>query len=151
MQLTEHFSLEELTYSEVAARRGLSNELPPELTANLTRTADFLERLRARLGYNPVSVHSAYRAPAVNEAVGGVPTSAHCRALAADIVCPGYGSPYSVAKFVAQAPELMVDVDQLILEYGWVHIGLAEEGKPPRRQLLTKRSAAAPYETGLLV
>ena len=146
---TSHFSLAELTYSEVAARKGIPNTVPPELMPNLARLTNFLERVRVRLNYSQVIVHSAWRAPAVNEAVGGVKTSAHCKALAGDIVCPGYGSPYSVARAIADTPALMADIDQLILEYGWVHAGLAEDGKQPRHELLTKRSAAAPYEAGL--
>ena len=150
-KISDHFTLEELTRSEIAARRGIPNDPPPELLANLQRIAEFLELVRVRLGYNQVIVHSAYRAPEVNALVGGVKTSAHCKALAADIVCPGYGAPYSIARAIADTPELLAQVDQLILEYGWLHCGLAENGKAPRHQLLTKRSAASPYETGLVV
>jgi hypothetical protein len=149
-KITDHFTLEELTISEVAARRGLSNEPPPELLPNLQRVADLLELVRVRLNYQQVIVHSAYRAPEVNEAVGGVKTSAHCKALAADIVAPGYGCPSSVATAIRDTPDLMAVIDQLILEYGWVHVGLADDGKEPRHQLLTKRSAAAPYEVGIV-
>lgn len=146
--LSPHFSFEEMTHSEIASRRGIPNELPPELSPNLTRVANFLEKVRLRLG-QPVIVHSGYRSPAVNKAVGGVPTSAHCQALAADIVMPAYGGPHEVACAIC-VPDLLTDLDQIILEYGWVHLGLAELGELPRRQLLTKRSAAAPYERGLM-
>lgn len=149
-KVTDHFTLEELTTSEIAARRGVSNEPPQDLLPNLQRTAEFLELVRVRLGYQQVIVHSAYRAPEVNELVGGVKTSAHCKALAADIVCPGYGCPSSVAVAIRDTPELMALLDQLILEYGWVHVGLADNGKQPRHELLTKRSAAAPYEVGIV-
>lgn len=149
-KITDHFTLEELTTSEIAARRGISNDPPPELLLNLQRTAEFLELVRVRLGYQQVIVHSGYRAPEVNELVGGVKTSAHCKALAADIVCPGYGCPSSVATAIRDTPELMALLDQLILEYGWVHVGLADDGKQPRHELLTKRSAAAPYEAGIV-
>ena len=42
-----------------------------------------------------------------------------------------------------------LEYDQLILEYGWVHVGLAREGLLPRREALTKRSARSAYESGI--
>ena len=48
-----------------------------------------MEKIRSLLDNQPIVVHSGYRAPAVNRAVGGVATSAHCLGLACDFVCPG--------------------------------------------------------------
>ena len=42
-----------------------------------------------------------------------------------------------------------IEYDQLILEYGWVHVGLAKEGLLSRREALTKRSPGAAYESGI--
>jgi zinc D-Ala-D-Ala carboxypeptidase len=146
MQISEHFTLEEMTFSETAARLGIDNKPSPTITGNLILTAVLMERIRALLGDRPIIVHSSYRAPAVNAAVGGVATSAHCFGLACDFICPGFGKPSEVALAASKSAILY---DQLILEYGWVHVGLAQEGKVSRRESLTKRSLLASYEAGI--
>lgn len=151
MKLSDHFTLQELTHSETAQRRGLSNVPSVEILANLARLAKVLELIRIRLAYNPIIIHSGYRSPEVNAAIGGVPTSAHCHGLAADFVCPGYGSPYGVAKAISETPDLMKLLQQCILEYGWTHVALPPEGEIAKQELLTKRSASEPYERGINV
>lgn len=147
MKLSEHFSLEELTASETAARLGLDNEPPPEVEANLLRLALALEDVRDLLGGVPIIISSGYRAPAVNTAVHGSKTSAHVYGLAADFIAPAYGSPFEVCL----ALKGMMSYDQLIHEYGrWVHLGLAAEGKTPRGQLLTYLAAGQPPVSGIL-
>jgi hypothetical protein len=148
MQLTEHFSLEELTHSEVAPRRGLPNVPGPVEVENLKRIAATMELVRTLLKSNAIVVHSGYRAPDVNRAIGGVYNSAHCKGLACDFVCPGFGANLDVATEIQQS---QIPFDQLILEYGWVHLGLADADQKPRLQCLTKRSASAPYEHGINV
>lgn len=134
-QLTEHFTLEELTISQTAAREGIDNT--PDATAlrNLRTLAETLERVRSKLGNKPVSVSSGYRCPALNTAIGGSKTSAHMQGLAADFIVPGYGTVLQTARAVADA---VPDFDQVIYEYGrWVHLGLAAPGKKGRRELLS--------------
>ncbi|BAN21761.1 D-Ala-D-Ala carboxypeptidase family metallohydrolase [Caballeronia insecticola] len=67
MNLTAHFTLDELTPSRVAARRGIDNTPSEAVIANLRRTAQTLEQLRALLGANEKSALSGVRsrAPAV--------------------------------------------------------------------------------------
>jgi zinc D-Ala-D-Ala carboxypeptidase len=145
MNISEHFTLEELSFSEAAARLGLDNTPGPVVITNLGLVAAVMEGIRTLLGDGPV-VHSGYRSAEVNQAVGGVATSAHCHGLACDFVCPGFGTPAEVALAVLKSG---IEYDQLILEYGWVHVGLAQDGKQPRRQALTKRSRWAAYEYGI--
>jgi zinc D-Ala-D-Ala carboxypeptidase len=145
MNLSEHFTLEELCFSEAAARLGLDNTPTAAVVANLRLVAAVMEKIRS-LGNRPIIVHSGYRAPEVNKAVGGVATSAHCRGLACDFVCPAFGTPGEVAKAILKSD---IEYDQLILEYGWVHVGLADEGRLCRRENLTKTSAGAAYELGI--
>jgi zinc D-Ala-D-Ala carboxypeptidase len=146
MNISEHFTLEELSFSEAAARLGLDNTPGPVVITNLGLVAAVMEGIRTLLGDGPVVVHSGYRSAEVNQAVGGVATSAHCHGLACDFVCPGFGTPAEVALAVLKSG---IEYDQLILEYGWVHVGLAQDGKQPRRQALTKRSRWAAYEYGI--
>jgi len=146
MKLSEHFSLEELSFSEVAARLGLDNTPGPIVITNLGLTAGVMERIRTLLGGKAIPVHSGYRSPQVNQAVGGVATSAHCFGLACDFVCTQFGTPYEVALDILKSD---IEYDQLILEYGWVHVGLAQVGVLSRLESLTKRSLRAAYESGI--
>src|SRR5438093_11543543 len=91
MMLSEHFSLEELTESEVAARAGIDNTPSAETMRNLLRLAAGLELVRAALGNNPIHVTSGYRSPRLNQMVGGAKNSMHTQGLAADILCPAFG------------------------------------------------------------
>lgn len=146
MQISEHFTLEEFCFSETAARLGLDNAPSAEVIANLLSVAAVMEDIRAALGGRPVIVHSGYRSTDLNSAVGGAPTSAHCRGLACDFVVPAFGAPAEVGLAILHSN---IEFDQLILEYGWVHVGLAEEGIAPRREVLTKPSPNAAYEPGI--
>lgn len=131
MELTPHFSLEELTVSETAARRGIDNVPSPGSRErhNLKRLAEILEEVRTVLNNLPVLVTSGYRNPTVNAAVGGSKNSAHLSGLAADFICPGFGSPLAVCRALRPHLEVM-KIDQLIYEFEtWVHLGLTE-GKP---------------------
>jgi zinc D-Ala-D-Ala carboxypeptidase len=146
MTISEHFTLEELSFSEAAARLGLDNIPGPTVITNLGLVAAAMEKIRTLLGDRPIAVHSGYRSPEVNRAVGGVVTSAHCHGLACDFVCPAFGTPAEVALAILKSD---IEYDQLILEYGWVHVGLAQEGLLSRREALTKRSKLAAYEPGI--
>jgi zinc D-Ala-D-Ala carboxypeptidase len=146
MKISEHFTLDEFLLSEVAERLGLNNIPTLVVITHLRLVAAVMERVRTLLGNSPIVIQSGYRSPQVNKAVGGVATSAHCRGLACDFVCPGFGTPYEVALAVLGSE---VEYDQLILEYGWIHVGLAQERALSRREALTKRSPFAAYETGI--
>lgn len=147
MRLSPNFELADLTRSDTARRLGLPNDPPAEHLANLGRLAEALEAVQALLR-RPLTVNSAYRSPAVNAAVGGVPTSRHALGLAADFTCAGFGPPLEVARAIARSG---IAYDQVIHEYGrWVHLGLAAGNTPPRRQALTICSAERGYEDGLL-
>jgi len=135
MQLTAHFSLAELTASSKAKALAIDNTAPPEIVPRLIRTAEMLERIRELLGA-PVMVTSGYRCSVLNKAVGSVSTSDHPQGHAADFVCPGYGSPYQVAK--ALAPQVSVlGIGQLILEgvkgKQWVHVSTRVPEKASNR------------------
>ena len=134
--LSAHFALDEMTVSQTAARLDLDNTPDEKQTDNLRRLCATLEQVRSVLG-KPVTVSSGFRSPAVNQAVGGVPTSEHCDGRAADIICPAYGNPYQVATAIANAG---VEFNQLMIEYGrWVHISVPPLGQGPKMMTLTYR------------
>ncbi|MFS2004599.1 D-Ala-D-Ala carboxypeptidase family metallohydrolase [Duganella sp. CT11-25] len=130
MNLSEHFTLEELVASQIAARRRIDNRPPPAIIENLRRVAAVLEQVRALVG-RAITVSSGYRSPALNAAAGGARESAHLQGLAADITVSGL-APKDLAKAIVKAG---IEFDQLIYEGTWVHIGLAA-GKL-RGQVLT--------------
>ena len=54
--LSAHFSLEQLTASEVAARAGIDNTPSAEAVRNLARLAEGLELVRLALGEASISI-----------------------------------------------------------------------------------------------
>lgn len=130
MRLSPHFTLEELTVSQTAARRGIDNTPPADVIERLKRTALGLEAVRIRLAA-PIIISSGYRCPELNAAVGSKPGSQHTTGEAVDFVCPGFGSPATVVSALQDAG---IEFDQLIEEYGrWVHISFSPRN---RRQVL---------------
>lgn len=131
MNLTEHFTLDELTHSQNADRLRISNAPDPVALANLRRVAAVLEQVRALFGV-PLVVSSGYRGPELNAATpGSSKTSAHVLGLAADFTVPGYAVRDVCHRIMASA----IEYDQLIFEGSWVHLGLSTD--KPRRQNLT--------------
>jgi zinc D-Ala-D-Ala carboxypeptidase len=133
--LSAHFTLEELTFSQTAARQGIDNIPSPAIIENLKRIAATMEEVRSLMGGKAIHVNSGYRGPALNTYIGGSKTSAHMKGLAVDFIAPGFGSVLEIARAIAASG---IVFDQLIYEYGtWVHIGLAAQGAIPRQQTLS--------------
>lgn len=133
-QLSEHFTLAELTRSGAAERLGVDNTPGPVEIANLRRLATtVLEPVRALLGVS-IKINSGYRSEAVNKAVGSTSKhSAHLDGLAADTVPAGLDLRKAFDTIRASA----IPFDQLIIENNaWIHIGIAAEGVKPRKQAL---------------
>lgn len=133
MKLTPHFSLEELIHSQTADRKGIDNTPSQKVLANLQRLAEGLEHVRSVLNY-PILISSGYRCLQLNSLLGSKPSSAHTRGLAADFICPSYGTPSKVMEALVNSD---IQYDQCILEYDrWIHIAFADEGYEPRRNNL---------------
>jgi hypothetical protein len=133
VNLTPHFTLEELTHSEIGERQGIDNTPNADVQANLVRLARLLEEVRTLLG-RPIMVNSAYRCEAINELVGSKPSSQHVLGCAADIKVPGL-TPNDVVNLVAKSN---LKFDQLIREFdSWTHISIPSiSTAPARRQVL---------------
>ena len=131
MNLTEHFTLEELTHTD---HREFDNTPNADQINNLERVAELLEQVKKMLGGKPIMVNSAFRSLQVNAAVGSKPTSQHCLGCAADIRVPGM-TPDEVVKAI-RASDLQYD--QLIREFdSWIHISVPNEVRmTPRNQTL---------------
>lgn len=148
--LSPHFTLAELLQSETAARRRIDNSPSQAIVDNLTFLAGRLEVIRELLGNLPIIITSGYRCSALNVAVGGSKTSAHMSGLAADFICPAYGSPLDICRRLAERAGQLA-FDQVIQEGSWVHVGFAQAGREPRRQVLTAQfsDGGASYSPGL--
>jgi len=134
------FSVSEM----LATSTGLDNTPPTEspLWSNIDQTMQRLDDVREVLG-KPVRITSGYRSAAVNKAIGGEATSAHCLGHAADFVCANQDP----ADLCRQVIEAGIQFDQLIAEYRgsrWVHISFAPK---MRGEVLTYRNGK--YTPGL--
>jgi hypothetical protein len=145
--LTTHFSLDELTASQEAARRNIYNVPSSTIITNLTHLAEQLEIVRSALGGFPIVISSGYRSDALNKAVGGARDSAHRTGLAADFTVPRFGTVLETAKMVAACD---IEYDQIIYEFGrWVHLAVALPNKKGRKELLSIKYARY-YVKGLV-
>jgi hypothetical protein len=131
MQLSEHFSLEELT---ATSHREFDNTPNATEMANLTRLAATLEQVKTLLGGKPVMINSGFRSKQVNDSVGSKDTSQHRIGCAADIRIPGM-TPNEVVKAIIASD---IGYDQLIREFdSWTHISVPDmPSRPPRKQAL---------------
>lgn len=105
MQLTNHFSLYELTNSATAKRLKIDNSPNDQIISELQETAELLEKIRIVYG-KPIIVTSGYRCTKLNNAVGGSKTSQHVKGQAADI------------RTVSDLPEDNKKLFDLIVEMG---------------------------------
>lgn len=128
MQLTPHFTLEELTRSATAEQRGIDNTPNEEVVENLrTLCRNVLEPARTAFGA-PIYVSSGYRCTELNRAVGGKPTSQHLRGEAADLQVKGVANLRKLYKILDRLPH-----DQLLYETNakgtkWLHISFVKFG-----------------------
>ena len=123
MKLTRNFSLQELTKSDTAIRKGIDNEPNADQIDKLkTLCEKILQPVRDQFGR--VKVTSGFRSPELCVAIGSSLTSQHSKAEAADFEVLGVDNA-EVADWVHRNCE----TDQLILEFytpgepnsGWIH------------------------------
>jgi uncharacterized protein YcbK (DUF882 family) len=141
MNLTEHFTLEELTHTDHRELENIPNET--EL-ANLKRLAEFLETVKGVLGGKPIMVNSAFRSKAVNDAVGSKDSSQHRVGCAADIRVPSM-TPDEVVKAVIASG---IGYDQIIREFDrWTHISVPNDanGTPRKQALIIDKQGTRAY------
>jgi zinc D-Ala-D-Ala carboxypeptidase len=131
MNLTDHFTLEELT---TTSHREFDNTPNADEIANLTRLAQFLELVKAKLDGKPIMVNSAFRSKQVNDSVGSKDTSQHRLGCAADIRVPGMTPDAVVRAIISNG----LYYDQIIREFdSWTHISIPNTPSLlPRRQAL---------------
>jgi len=128
VNLSQNFSLRELTKSQTAERKGISNEPSEEHIENLKLLCTHvLQKVRDQFGI--VSISSGYRSPELCEALGSKSTSQHARGQAADFECYGVDNNELFNWVIGN-----VEFDQAILEFydgspesGWLHVSYNED------------------------
>jgi zinc D-Ala-D-Ala carboxypeptidase len=142
MRLSPHFSLEELTHSDIATRLNIDNTPTVEVIDNLTFLAGELENVRDILGH-PMLISSGFRCHVLNNHLGSKRTSSHTKGLAVDFICPSFGNPHSVCNAIIDAG---INYDQVILEYDrWVHLSF-HPTKPRNQALIINKEGTRPFE-----
>lgn len=153
MKLTANFTLNELTQSETALRKGLDNAPTQDIISALQVLAvNVLQPVRDHYGKG-VKVNSGYRSPEVNASVGGSKTSDHCKGQAADIEIPGVANA-ELAAYIRDE----LQFTQLILEFytpgvpdsGWVHVSYDPANLKKQVMTATKRDGKTVYLPGLV-
>jgi hypothetical protein len=139
MNLTPHFTLEELTFTN---HREFDNTPNVLQVNNLQRLAEFLEEVRSLLG-KPIIIDSGFRSPEVNQAVGSTSVSQHLRGCAADFRVPGM-TPSEVVKAIHGSD---LPFDQLILELTWTHISIpnTDDAEPRNMALIIDKRGTRLY------
>jgi hypothetical protein len=153
MKLSPNFSLNELTQSETALRKGLNNEPTQEVISALQLlVVNVLQPIRDHYAKG-VKVNSGYRSPEVNASVGGSKTSDHCKGQAADIEIPGVANA-ELAEYIKER----LQFTQLILEFytpgvpdsGWVHVSYDPTNLKKQVMTAVKRDGKTVYLPGLV-
>ena len=152
MKISEHLDLSEVTRSDMAKRKGISNMPTPEHIENFKKLAqNIFEPIRKHFGV-PIMISSGYRSKALNTAIGGSLTSQHCTGEAIDIDMDGTANGVT-NKMVFDYIKGNLNFDQLIWEFGtkdapdWVHVSFESTGKQ-RKQILkaTKVNGKSTYK-----
>lgn len=137
MNLTKHFTLEELT---TTSHRQFDNTPNDAEMANLVLLAEFLEKVKTLLDGKPIMVNSAFRSKQVNDSVGSKDTSQHRLGYAADIRVPGMTPDAVVRALVASD----LPYDQVIREFdAWTHVSISPA--PRRQALIIDKQGTRPF------
>ena len=143
MNLSQNFTLEELTRSEAAARGGWDNSPNEQELENLKRLAALLQDVKAAVGGKPVIINSGFRSKPVNDAVGSKDSSQHRLGCAADFRVPRM-TPREVVEACIDLP-----FDQIILEFdSWTHISVpnSADAAPRGSKLIIDRQGVRPLD-----
>lgn len=131
--ISKNFSYKEFENSDTAKRRGIQNAITTFEVRDSVKALvlNVLQPLRDAWG-KALVVNSGFRSSALNEAVGGVPTSQHCKGEAADISCD---EPLELARL---AVAMDLPFDQLIVYPTFVHFSHKLNGEQRGKVLYNK-------------
>ena len=124
MNLTPHFTIEELAGTSNDKYKKLNLLKAQEHMGKMYMLAGFAERVREIIG-KPMIITSGYRCPELNRAIGGAITSQHIFCEAIDFVVKGL-RPEDVFNRIVTSD---LKYNQIIIERNksgsqWVHISI---------------------------
>ena len=150
MKISKHLSLAEVTRSETAKRKGISNMPTAEHLENFKALAEnVFEKVREHFGV-PIHISSGYRSKELNYVIGGSLTSQHCLGEAIDIDMDGSDSEVT-NKMVFDFIVANLDWDQIIHEFGtdsnpdWVHVSYSKKKNRKQRLKAVKKNGKTSY------
>lgn len=108
----------------------------PTISANLASMLKALQLVREAYG-QPIRVTSCFREPSHNSKVGGVPSSQHLSASAADITSADLPKLREAILSVQRLHSLF---GQVIIYPSFIHLGLARAWSEPERQFKLTRA-----------
>ena len=141
MNLSLHFTLEELTFTD---HREYDNTPNEQELANLKRLAFFLEEVKKLLGGKAIMVNSAFRSAEVNRAVGSTDKSQHRLGCACDFRVPNM-TPDEVVQAIINSD---LQYDQCIREFDrWTHLSIpnVEDAEPRKMALIIDKQGTRTY------
>jgi len=146
MNLSKNLTLREVTKSDTAIRKGVSNEPNAEQLENLKVLAnEVFQKIRDHFGV-PIKVTSGFRSEALNKLIKGSKTSDHMKGCAIDIDMDGTSvTNAQIFNYIKDNLEF----DQLIWEFGtdanpdWVHVSYVSTGKQRKQILKAIKSGGA--------
>lgn len=133
-QISNNFTLKELTSSSTAKRLKIDNTPTQQEYNNLVRLVkEILQPIRNKYG-KPIIISSGFRNKKLNKAVGGVSSSQHLTGQAADIHSVSDSRKDNKELFILIEDMIKkgeIKVGQLINEYNydWIHISLPTSTK----------------------
>ena len=125
MKISDHITYAEAIHSNTAKRKSIDNT-PSQVQVDAMKliAEKIFEPLRKWVG-GPIKVNSFFRSVTLNEAIGGVSSSQHCKGQAIDIDdVYGYKTNADMYHWI----QMNLDYDQMIWEFGtdmqpnWIHI-----------------------------
>ena len=130
MKISDHITYAEAIHSNTAKRKRIDNT-PNQIQVDAMKllASKIFEPLRKFVG-GPIKVNSFFRSVALNEVIGGVASSQHCKGQAIDID-DVYGRKTNAEMYHWIKENL--DFDQIIWEFGtdmqpnWIHISYVSE------------------------
>jgi zinc D-Ala-D-Ala carboxypeptidase len=140
MNLSRNLTLLEMTRSDMAKRKGVSNQPTPEHIENMVILANKIFQPIREHFQVPIYISSGYRSAALNKKIGGSKSSQHLTGEAIDIDMDGHSSGIT-NKEIFNFIKDNLSFDQLIAEFkegndlGWVHVSYKHIGNQ-RKQIL---------------
>ena len=133
--MSKYFTLDEMTHSNTAVRRGIPNVPNADQVKDLKRLMEYLDRIREAFG-QAIGVTSGFRSKELNRAIGGAKNSQHMLGQAADIVTSGAKTLRDLFDLIRKRGGFHQLIWEQTAKSTWIHVSIPPEGKPPKGEVL---------------